>query len=186
MDTFVNEPIIVNIVELGDKFKAVKTIIFIGDVPPKIYSALKSFLTGKPIQAILKKFYSARWIEKISKLVRDDIRIIGGQNDEPEENNDDDFNFDKPLETEQESSNAKEDESETDSKEKIIDFIKEETIDITDLERLTQTQVEEIELDSDIILVTEIYAYPHDKIWDLKEKNICCCWYITYLSTYLG
>lgn len=189
MDTFANEPIIVNILEADHKFKIVKTIIFIGDVPPKVLTALKAFLGGSSLSPILKNFYNKNWLERISKLARKGITIKGGDIG-VKADDDDDFDFDSSSNVEliqndegvddsididiseqkKKQSIDKINDDENNTKEKITDFIKEETIDITDLEKLTQTPVEEVEIDSDIVLVTNIYAYPHDKIWDLKEK----------------
>lgn len=185
MDTFVSEPVIINILEPDHKFKVIKTIIFVGDIPSKILSALKSFLNDGPLNPILKKFYSADWIERIRKLSRKGITIRGGDGN-PVSNetltinggdgDGDDFDFDAPVtQLDKKDDDAVENEvvdqkDEEMTKERLSDFIKEETIDITDLEKLTQAPVEEIEIETDIVLVTNIYAYPHDKIWDLKEK----------------
>lgn len=168
MDSFISDPVTINILELESKFKIVKTIIFLNDVPQKVYIALKSYLGGQSMQPILKKFYSKNWLSRIEKLVRKGITIKGG---EPSDDSNDDFNFDtvQPIEAISEDKIESNDENQHPMP-KLTDFIKEETIDITDLERLTQAPVEDIEIDSDIILVRDIHAYPHDKIWDLKEK----------------
>lgn len=180
MDSFVSDPIIVNILEPNSKFKIIKTILFIGEVPKNILKDLKQYLSGGTLTSPLKKFYSPNWLNKISKLCRKGITIKGGCFGYSGGDGDDDFDFDaptKPIETDDISENLESlkdeglsDEEKNEIKEKITDFIKEDTIDITDLEKLTQAPVEEIEIDTDIILVDNIYAYPHDKIWDLKEK----------------
>lgn len=161
MDSFVDEPVLVNIFEFDNKFKITKTLIFVGDIPDKIYTSLKSYLSGKTLDANLKNFYDAKWLNRIEKLVRKDAKIKGGDDND----NDDDFNFDTVLPVENDQ-NTDQNPSDT----KLADFIKEETIDITDLEKLTQAPVEEVDVESDIIIVRDIHAYPHDKIWNLKEK----------------
>lgn len=176
MDNFISEPIIVNILDLETKFTIVKTIIFLGDVPQKIYSSLKSYLSGHGLDRSLTKFYTKNWLARIEKLVRKGAKIKGGDGDGS--NNDDDFNFDTVQATEPITNDAEpasdDANAETDAPEasspRLVDFIKEDTIDITDLNKLTQAPVEEIEVDSDIILVRDIHVYPHDKVWDLKEK----------------
>ena len=165
MDTFVSEPVIVNILELGAKFKVVKTIIFIGNVPSKVISALKTFLGGGQLNPILKKFYSKDWIERTRKLVRKDITIRGGGSSDPNVQSDD-FNFDEPAGVEYKEEVVddvkvddelkKDGDGDDAPKEKLADFIKEETIDITDLERLTQAPVEEIEIETIIAIIVRI------------------------------
>ena len=173
MDNFTNEPVIVNILELDAKFTVTKTIIFIGDVPLKIYNALHAYLSGKGSDNSLKKFYSKNWLARIEKLIRKDVKIKGGDGGDGGNDETDDFNFDT-VQAEEKIGDVTTPDTEVpetpDIVTTLVDFIKEETIDITDLDRLTQAPVEEVEIDSDIILVRDLHVYPHDKVWDLKEK----------------